>query len=398
MKSKLSKLSRLTVLGLCLGILISVFIFQVQAAEPENSSASVTERRECEGFDTPEEAITAFCEALKEYDFEKALSTFALESYCENYDYAGFIERLRAFQPVSINIISPAENDLSMNLNTMKRISDIAAKITTPLQMIAFDNMVLFSEDENIKQLADALRSYQLYKADELSYSELKAIAVSMQQYPDFSNVEISEPLSPLKLGALNPSYLSLNNLNNIFLQDVIAGASGAAEMGIIMEDKRNIYLVVINTVKYGDKWYNYSLGGNFMILMSIPVSRSGIIGGSKENFDELDYDLITAEDLQTLFDASFDQSSHVPTDEELSEFRQTFEEEHAVYAETMETEAKANGLVYDPETSWFDQIDVLKELAEKKGETFYSTNYIKITAMSYDEMKHYFTLEDDLP
>ena len=109
MKSKLSKLSRLTVLGLCLGILISVFIFQVQAAEPENSSASVTERRECEGFDTPEEAITAFCEALKEYDFEKALSTFALESYCENYDYAGFIERLRAFQPVSINIISPAE-------------------------------------------------------------------------------------------------------------------------------------------------------------------------------------------------------------------------------------------------------------------------------------------------
>ena len=178
----------------------------------------------------------------------------------------------------------------------------------------------------------------------------------------------------------------------------MIAGASGAAEMGIIMEDKRNIYLVVINTVKYGDKWYNYSLGGNFMILMSIPVSRSGIIGGSKENFDELDYDLITAEDLQTLFDASFDQSSHVPTDEELSEFRQTFEEEHAVYAETMETEAKANGLVYDPETSWFDQIDVLKELAEKKGETFYSTNYIKITAMSYDEMKHYFTLEDDLP
>lgn len=396
MNRKLSKLKHMTAFALCVGILFSMCALQTQAAETAPSSAAEKERRECEGFDTPGEAITAFCEALKEYDFDKAISTFAIESYCEHFDYAGRTQRMNSFQPLSLSgIITPAENGFSSSVNDIMRVSTIATAITRPLQIIALDNMVFSSEDEREKELGKALSSYQIYKAEEFSYAELQSAVAAMQQYPDFSEAEISEPLSPLALGTLSSAYLTPQNLTNILRQGVIAGASGYTEMGVVMEDKRNIYLVTMSIVKYGDKWYNGSLGGVFMVLMNVDAARQGIIGGPKEHFAGLSDQGITTEDLQNLFDASHEEKDHGLTDQEISDFKQTFEEEHAAYTQELQSEAQAAGVAYDPEASWIEQLDVLKELSDKKGEKFYLSGLISIYGMSFDEMKNYFAVEN---
>jgi len=396
MNRKLSQLKRMVVFGLCAMILFSMCAFQAQAVETAPASSAENERWECEGFDTPGEAITAFCEALKEYDFDKAISTFAIESYCEHYDFAGRTQRMGSFQPLSTyGIISPAENGFSSNVNDILRVSTIATSITRPLQMLALDNMVSSSEDEKEKELGEALRSYQIYKTEDFSYAELQSAVAGMQKYPDFSEVEISEPLSPLALGTLNASYLTMNNLSNILRQGVIAGASGSTEMGVVMEDKRNIYLVTMNVVKYGDKWYNGSLGGIFMVLMNVEAARQGIIGGPKEQIKNMDYMDLTAENLQALFDASHEEKDHALTDQQLTDFKQEFEEGHAAYTQELQSKAEAAGVAYDPEAPWIEQLDVLKELADKTGQKFYASQMISIFGMSYDEMKNYFAVEN---
>ena len=56
-------------------------------------------RVEGNGFDTPEEAVEAYIKALNNGDIDGMISTFAIESYVDNFDTKAHIERNGAFVP-----------------------------------------------------------------------------------------------------------------------------------------------------------------------------------------------------------------------------------------------------------------------------------------------------------
>ena len=51
------------------------------------------------GYDSPEEAVTAYLEAMKKGDARGMLSTFAIETYVAEMDAQAYLERMWAFTP-----------------------------------------------------------------------------------------------------------------------------------------------------------------------------------------------------------------------------------------------------------------------------------------------------------
>jgi len=395
MKMRLSICKKVFTTSICLGMSLAVI---GTTALPKTVDAAVSaseERIECDGFDTPEEAITAFCEALKENDFDKAVSTFAIESYCDHYDSAGKMQSigvvLSPFDPGNNMLIAPAENESLRRLNVGLRSADVLSKIYYPLLYITLADPGL-SDDPFVQDAAESMHELKPFMALKNPYSDFQTLVSEIQQFPDFSQMEISKPVSPASMGFFSKVYLSSNNLNNIMKAALINGASGVTELGVVMEDDKDIYYLTMNVVKYNDKWYNCSFGGNIMMLMGTPQITQGIIGGPKEQIgDEIknllgfDDEVLRAGLLKEL----------VP---EFETFRDTFADKHDEYTLQMQSKAESHGLTYDPAQPWIDQLDVLKKVADLEGEHFYKKDYISIYAMTFEELLEFFSEEELAP
>jgi len=248
------------------------------------------------------------------------------------------------------------------------------------------------SDDPFVQDAAESMHELKPFMALKNPYSDFQTLVSEIQQFPDFSQMEISKPVSPASMGFFSKVYLSSNNLNNIMKAALINGASGVTELGVVMEDDKDIYYLTMNVVKYNDKWYNCSFGGNIMMLMGTPQITQGIIGGPKEQIgDEIknllgfDDEVLRAGLLKEL----------VP---EFETFRDTFADKHDEYTLQMQSKAESHGLTYDPAQPWIDQLDVLKKVADLEGEHFYKKDYISIYAMTFEELLEFFSEEELAP
>ena len=175
----------------------------LRSANEPAPAAAENGKIEGDGFATPEEAITAFAEALQEGDLDKMISTFAIESYCERYDMAGLIQRVASIQPTFL--ITPGypaldqTEDFTTRLNAEDRRADLILKIERPLMMIALDRMQY--DHPEYSDIAEALASMRVY-ADEslrtMSHSEIETVLSYLRELPDFSGMTVSAPVSPL--------------------------------------------------------------------------------------------------------------------------------------------------------------------------------------------------------
>ena len=83
------------------------------------------ERTEGSGYDTPEEAVSAYVEGLCSNDVEAMMKACAVESYAENYNLESFVERLNAL-PGSISLLYlPDTGELSEGINTGHRKGEL---------------------------------------------------------------------------------------------------------------------------------------------------------------------------------------------------------------------------------------------------------------------------------
>ena len=70
-------------IGLVIGIaLTSILSYCLLMKNPKNTS----EKLEGTGYDSPEKAVEAYVNYLKEGNLKGIISTFAVESYVDNYD------------------------------------------------------------------------------------------------------------------------------------------------------------------------------------------------------------------------------------------------------------------------------------------------------------------------
>ena len=413
----LSKHRKLLALMMCAGAMLNVSLQplaavtpnpspegteQVQSEAPEETSgaeAAVSQGNKIEGdgFDTPEEAITAYCEALKEGDFEKAVSTFAIESYCEHYDYIGQLQRFGTIMPIqqqiAVNPVTPSMNETAGKLNVLIRQSFIIRQIALAMETAALDNAAL-SADESLSSIVQNIRDGKTVESlDEnamKSRLELEKIAGAIQQFPDLSGMELSEPISPLSFAKAVPKYLLAQNINTMFRMAAVYGGTGFTERGMLMEDDKNIFLVITDLVRYDGKWYNCVPGGFICNIMGIAVNRQALMGGPKEMIAEDD------EWFNALRYKGDLEEALAAIDVDPGTFRQEYDSLHDEHIANIREMAEKAGISFDPDRSMTEQIDVVKQIYDENGEDFFHTQDLySFTILSYEEMLSFFGVED---
>ena len=98
------------------------------AAFPALGEGTETGAIEGPGFDSPEEAVTAYLEALKNGDARGMLSTFAIETYVSEVDAQAELERYGAFIP-TIGIRVPLGGDYQQQVAVAARYGQLAESL-----------------------------------------------------------------------------------------------------------------------------------------------------------------------------------------------------------------------------------------------------------------------------
>ena len=211
------------------------------------------------GYDSPEEAVTAYLEALKDGDVEGMLATFAIETYVAEMDAQAYLERLGAFQPTTG--IMPLGGDY-------KRQAAVAARYGQLAESLAYQWM-LYSWPEGYEEFGHAviLREDGAVEAFLAGLAENDAAA-------RWQEMEIVEFVEPAELSDL---YLSERNQHNIARQVASYGCDELVTVAVKLDIGGEEWYQCMNVARYGEKWYNLSLSGNIGILLAMSSYAAGL-------------------------------------------------------------------------------------------------------------------------
>ena len=95
----------------------------------ETAPTQVSAAIEGPGFDSPEDAILAYAMALQKGDLREILSTFAVETYVDNYDLEAYLENTGAYT-VAVQQPIPSADAYTRELNRMARQYHITRNLT----------------------------------------------------------------------------------------------------------------------------------------------------------------------------------------------------------------------------------------------------------------------------
>ena len=374
-----------------------------EISEEKTRAAGADEQNEGPGFDTPEEALLAFVEGLQNSDLDQMISTFAVESYCMHYDMALQMKRLRVVNPyliVNNGSFSPMVNDLITQTSVEARRASIAEAIKLALIRIAADHMTP-DEDGLSENVTGGLLDYNSFPLlPDTSLSDLNEVLIAIQNIPDFYGMNVSEPIPMTCFSMMDKDYLKQSCLQTFFDESLSIGADGFTDRGIILKNEEEAYLLTVSAVKYGDKWFNYKLGGNIGSLLTINPSRQGFIWA---DFDSL-YERSGFEIIDGLA-ALYDYIQNPDTDEAamlLEQFGKTeteFDQEHQSLLAQLQSGKDTEGNNLDVTGIDFSkplisQMPALKQAYDDIVIEFADSAYRNLAIMSFDELKTYFALD----
>lgn len=208
------------------------------------------------GFKSPDEVITAYVTALKKGDLKEIMSTYAVESYVENYDMEKYTERMAVFMPSSD--FFPMNGEYEKQLNTEKRRADITNNLR--YQYLALIGSEL--TDLKIKPL-EGDSSLFINKLFPLN---------SQDVMPSIELIGVVEPEEVLE------SYSAEQNKKLFDRTRDYLGADGYETIAALISANDKTFILCMDTVQYGDKWYVCSLTGNIGDLLGMPRGNGGIM------------------------------------------------------------------------------------------------------------------------
>lgn len=263
------------------------------ADKKEDKKQETAATAEGEGFDTPAEAILAYAEALKEGDVEKMISTFAVESLVEKFDPMYYIARTRALIPGSYtNMYYPyPEGTVYQSANIEKRRSLIVQQIQYELFVITLAQQGFFYDADTSSDMPEALRS--LYEGKTYTFGNDKEGVEEAEKFievfstvPDLSDMEIGEVIYA---EGLNEQYSRFANAQNMYNTAKMYGGDGIRSLAVHLTIEGKEALLFMDTIKYGDKWYNFNQMGNLAMLLGINSTSGGlaVFGKDSDDWDE---------------------------------------------------------------------------------------------------------------
>lgn len=222
------------------------------------------------GFNSPEDAVVAYLEGLRDSDLDRMINAFAIEIYIENYDFEAFSNRMRWHSPMQ---------DVRMpNINEFVTAMNIENRRATIIDGIIFQYIFLSYPE------FDALSVTFIDEGEESDF--VREFSDNLNDL-DLSSIEIIGFIPP---EALTELYQSEINQNNIANQTGIVGVGELVNQVAAFELDGNKYLLAVEVGNYNGQWYLLNLGGNVSALLGIGVYQQGIM--PVDSIDDLELDL----------------------------------------------------------------------------------------------------------
>ena len=123
-------------------------------AVEETPEVAADVRFEGEGYESPEEAVVAYLEALKKGDVEGMLATFAIETYVSEMDAQADLARMGVFQP-TVGIRMPLGGEYQRQVAVAARYGQLADSLAYQWMLFSWpegyeafgDESIAFQED-----------------------------------------------------------------------------------------------------------------------------------------------------------------------------------------------------------------------------------------------------------
>ena len=227
----------------------AVFEKPAAAAPAQAENVVPADRLEGSGFDTPEDAVLAYVDAMNRGDVRGMLSTFAIETYAAHTDPMVPVEQLGGYYAAT-NYHIPYADDYGHSLIAAARYGTLAGSLVTGYIMYAgdFSGNVQLKTDEDIQALQDGF-----------AQSPLAGMT---------GNVSFVRWTDPVVMtgGKMAASGNRISEMSNVAL----SGADDIAEpVAQLLVNGRTAYLG-LSCVKYDGRWYNLDLT-NLPMLLATP-------------------------------------------------------------------------------------------------------------------------------
>ena len=230
---------------------------------------------EGKGFNTPEEAVISYLEALKAGDMDAMRSCFAIETIAQNYDICDNTDRIKVYAYDTAKIYAPTDVPLLQELNVERQRSRVSNIIYSHVLVRSFDKGVE-SGDKIITEFKD---SYLVSNVD--GDDMKKTMSIIEESASEFADLEIGHAIDPYLLSDI---YTRTDSLAAIKKIHDTYGGSGAKCVAITLQIGGTDYLLSMDTIRYNDRWYLSGIGSNLAVIMGLDALSEGLI-----KFDDLD-------------------------------------------------------------------------------------------------------------
>jgi len=250
---------------------------ETDSRESENFvETSILPLERQQGFDTPEDAVVAYLEGLRDLDFDRMIDAFAVEVIIEHYDLESSLNRIRLYD--STFAMLPNANEFATTLNIEMRRNRIITWIRT--HYLALTHPELMMEDNlfriHYRIAEDGAADFILSLTDALNAIEFQSLEVLGFLLPELSEIQMSQ-----------------HQEEHIRQWTIEQGADQLVGRIVVFELDGHKYLLFADVVNYGDRWFLNSVGGLFASLARIYGDVFGFILMSPELMDEFFYELM---------------------------------------------------------------------------------------------------------
>ena len=213
-------------------------------------------KMEGDGYDSPEEAVLAYLDAMNRGDVGGMLSTFAIESYAENMDPVLYTQYRRQYSPSANGFYLPREDIYALSLAAQARYGDLA-------------NAILCDE------------AYAAFRAPSVSVGTAEERAALEEQFRQSAalnpvgNVEFVRWASPV---GLTRGQIAHPAAGRSLAINAYVGAEDLTERIAEIRINGKTAYQGMTCARYGGRWYNLEFGGRILGFSGVSDPYSQIL------------------------------------------------------------------------------------------------------------------------
>ena len=216
------------------------------------------------GSASPQDAVSAYMNGLAAGDLDAMVSSFAVETFVDHFDFRAYLERLGVYSATVTPVLVPAETPFTRALGVEQRHGDVIGQIR--FQFLALADPEL--EPTEMINLTTRPRWRT-------------STAASSPRSPRWTSPRSGRSRScrwRMSTRTAAEDYESEQNQANLEALRGVFGADEITDLVVRFTVSEQEFLAFFSVVRYGDAWWVEQLGGNFANLLGIRALQVGAV------------------------------------------------------------------------------------------------------------------------